>query len=495
MADAPTALPDALKDPALFRQQAYIDGAWVAHPAGAVTDVTNPATGDLIAQVPKLGREEATRSVEVAEQAFRSWSKRTAKERSQIIRRWFDLMTEHEDDLALLLTLEQGKPLPEALAEVRYGAAFTEFYAEEAKRVYGDVVPAHFTDRRIVVAKQPIGVVAAITPWNFPNAMILRKVAPALAAGCTVVCKPAPQTPLSALALCELAERAGLPAGCFNVVTGNEVEIGGVYTSHDAVRVVTFTGSTQVGKLLMEQSARTVKKTSMELGGNAPFIVFDDADIDRAVEGAIASKYRNTGQTCVCTNRILVQNSVYAAFTQKLSAAVAKLKVGHGTEDGAQIGPLIDAQALEKVEGHVADALAKGAKIGTGGNRHALGGTFYEPTVLIDAEPDMRIAREETFGPVAPVFRFRTEEEAVEMANDTNYGLAAYVYSRDVGRCWRVGEALDFGIVGINEALLSVEVAPFGGVKESGIGREGGKWGLEEFLEPKYMTFGGLDGE
>jgi len=489
MVDAPA----ALKDTGLFRQDAYIDGAWCRHEAGAVTDVTNPASGEVIGQVASLGRGDAERAVAAAQVAFGPWAARTAKDRSQIIRRWFDLMSEHEDDLALLLTLEQGKPLPEAVAEIRYGAAFTEFYAEEAKRVYGDVVPAHFTDRRIVVAKQPIGVVAAITPWNFPNAMILRKVAPALAAGCTVVCKPAPQTPLSALALCELAERAGLPKGCFNVVTGNEVEIGGVLTSHDDVRVVTFTGSTAVGKLLMEQAARTVKKTSMELGGNAPFIVFDDADIDKAVEGAIASKYRNTGQTCVCTNRILVQNSVYAAFTQKLSAAVAKLKVGQGTDEGAQIGPLIDEAALEKVEGHVSDALAKGAKIGTGGNRHALGGTFYEPTVLIDAEPDMRIANEETFGPVAPVFRFRSEEEAIAMANNTNYGLAAYVYSRDVGRCWRVGEALDFGIVGLNEALLSVEVAPFGGVKESGIGREGGKWGIEEFLEPKYMTFGGLD--
>lgn len=489
-----SAAPAGLNDDTLFREDAYIDGQWVRHEAGATTEVTNPATGEVIAKVASLGRAEATRSVEAAEAAFRTWSKRPAKERSQIIRRWFDLMTQHEDDLARLLTLEQGKPLPEALAEIRYGAAFTEFYGEEAKRVYGDTVPAHFTDRRIVVSKQPIGVVAAITPWNFPNAMILRKVAPALAAGCTVVCKPAPQTPLSALALCELAERAGLPAGCFNVVTGNEVEIGGVYTSHDAVRVVTFTGSTAVGKLLMEQSARTVKKTSMELGGNAPFIVFDDADIDRAVQGAIASKYRNTGQTCVCTNRILVQNSVYAVFTQKLSAAVSKLKVGNGLEDGMEQGPLIDKAALEKVEAHVADALAKGAKLGTGGNRHALGGTFYEPTVLIDAEPTMRIAQEETFGPVAPVFRFRTEEEAIAMANDTKYGLAAYVYTRDVGRCWRVGEALDFGIVGLNEALLSVEVAPFGGVKESGVGREGGKWGIEEFLEPKYMTFGGLDG-
>ncbi len=487
-------VPAGLKDEKLFREEAYIDGAWCRDSAGATTDVTNPATGELIASVPHFGHAEATRSVDAASAAFETWSRRPAKQRAQIIRRWFDLMTEHEDDLARLLTLEQGKPLGEALAEVRYGAAFTEFYAEEAKRIYGDTVPAHFNDRRIVVTKQPIGVVAAITPWNFPNAMILRKVAPALAAGCTVVCKPAPQTPLSALALCELAERAGLPAGCFNVVTGDEVEIGGVYTSHNAVRVVTFTGSTAVGKLLMEQSARTVKKTSMELGGNAPFIVFNDADVDKAVEGAIASKYRNSGQTCVCTNRILVQNAVYAVFTQKLSAAVAKLKCGNGLEDGVTQGPLIDAAALEKVEDHVADALAKGAKIGTGGNRSNLGSTFYEPTVLIDATPDMRIAQEETFGPVAPVFRFSTEEEAVAMANDTNYGLAAYVYTRDVGRCWRVGEALDFGIVGINEALLSVEVAPFGGVKESGIGREGGKWGIEEFLEPKYMTFGGLDG-
>lgn len=481
-----------LRDARLLRDAAYIGGAWRTHDAGAVTEVTNPATGETIGTVPQLGRDAARDAIAAAEVAFRPWAQRPARERARILRRWFDLMTEHEDDLARLLTLEQGKPLAEALAEIRYGAAFTEFYAEEAKRVYGDLVPAHMTDRRIVVGKQPIGVVAAITPWNFPNAMILRKVAPALAAGCTVVCKPAPQTPLSALALCDLAERAGLPAGCFNVVTGNEVEIGGELTSSKTVKIVTFTGSTAVGKLLMEQSARTVKKTSMELGGNAPFIVFEDADLDRAVEGAIASKYRNTGQTCVCTNRILVQNSVYAAFTQKLSAAVGKLAVGNGLDAGVEQGPLIDAGALEKVEAHVADAIARGAKIGTGGTRHKLGGTFYTPTVLIDATPEMRIAKEETFGPVAPVFRFTDEADAIAMANDTDYGLAAYVYTRDVGRCWRVAEALDFGIVGINEALLSVEVAPFGGVKESGIGREGGKWGIEEFLEPKYMTFGGI---
>ena len=481
-----------LGDASLLRDRAWIGGDWRAHPAGEVTDVTNPATGEVIATVPRLGAAQTCEAIAAAEQAFRPWAQRPAKERARILRRWFDLMTEHEADLARILTLEQGKPLAEALAEIRYGAAFTEFYAEEAKRVYGDLVPAHMNDRRIVVGKQPIGVVAAITPWNFPNAMILRKVAPALAAGCTVVCKPAPQTPLSALALCELAERAGLPAGCLNVVTGNEIEIGGELTSAKAVKLVTFTGSTAVGKLLMEQSARTVKKTSMELGGNAPFIVFEDADIDRAVEGAIASKYRNSGQTCVCTNRILVQNSVYAVFTQKLSAAVAKLKVGNGLDEGVEQGPLIDTAALEKVEAHVADALARGAKIGAGGNRHSLGGTFYTPTVLIDATPAMRIAQEETFGPVAPVFRFIEEADAVAMANDTDYGLAAYVYTRDVGRCWRVAEALDFGIVGINEALLSVEVAPFGGVKESGVGREGGKWGIEEFLEPKYMTFGGI---
>lgn len=487
-----TDAPSGLKDAKLFREEAYVNGQWRRDDTRTPTEITNPATNEVVGKVPALGRAEAAEAVDAAHAAFGPWAARPAKERSKILRKWFDLMTEHEDDLARLLTLEQGKPLGEALAEIRYGAAFTEFYAEEAKRVYGDVVPAHMTDRRIVVTKQPIGIVAAITPWNFPNAMILRKVAPALAAGCTVVCKPAPQTPLSALALAELAERAGLPAGCFNVVTGNEVEIGGELTGNRKVRIVTFTGSTAVGKLLMEQCARTVKKTSMELGGNAPFIVFDDANLDKAVEGAIASKYRNAGQTCVCTNRILVQNSVYAPFTQKLSAAVAKLTVGSGLDEGIDQGPLIDMGALEKVEGHVADAISKGAKIGTGGKRHALGGTFYEPTVLIDANSSMRIAQEETFGPVAPVFHFRTEEEAIEMANDTNYGLAAYVYSRDVGRCWRVSEALDFGIVGINEALLSVEVAPFGGVKESGIGREGGKWGIEEFLEPKYMTFGGI---
>ncbi len=487
-----TDAPSGLKDAKLFREEAYVNGQWRHDDTRTPTEITNPATNEVVGKVPALGRAEAAEAIDAAHAAFGPWAARPAKERAKILRKWFDLMTEHEDDLARLLTLEQGKPLGEALAEIRYGAAFTEFYAEEAKRVYGDVVPAHMTDRRIVVTKQPIGVVAAITPWNFPNAMILRKVAPALAAGCTVVCKPAPQTPLSALALAELAERAGLPAGCFNVVTGNEIEIGGELTGNRKVRIVTFTGSTAVGKLLMEQCARTVKKTSMELGGNAPFIVFDDANLDKAVEGAIASKYRNAGQTCVCTNRILVQNSVYAPFTQKLSAAVAKLTVGSGLDEGIDQGPLIDMGALEKVEGHVADAISKGAKIGTGGKRHALGGTFYEPTVLIDANASMRIAQEETFGPVAPVFHFRTEEEAIEMANDTNYGLAAYVYSRDVGRCWRVSEALDFGIVGINEALLSVEVAPFGGVKESGIGREGGKWGIEEFLEPKYMTFGGI---
>jgi len=484
-----------LTDTVLLRGQAYIAGAWCGDGATDATRVTSPATGEVIATVPNLGAADAARAVDAASQAFAVWAARPARERAQILRRWFDLMIAHEADLARLLTLEQGKPLAEALAEIRYGAAFTEFYAEEAKRVYGDTVPTHMPDRRIVVTKQAAGVVAAITPWNFPNAMILRKVAPALAAGCTVVCKPAPQTPLSALALCELAERAGLPAGCFNVVTGDEVAIGGVLTSHEAVRVVTFTGSTEVGKVLMAQCAHTVKKTSMELGGNAPFLVFEDADIDHAVEGAIASKYRNTGQTCVCSNRILVQNSVYATFTQKFSAAVAQLKVGNGLEEGVAQGPLIDMAALEKVEAHVADALAHGAKIGTGGRRHALGGTFYEPTVLIDAEPSMRIAAEETFGPVAPVFRFRTEADAIAMANDTRYGLAAYAYTRDIGRCWRVAEALEFGIVGINEALLSVEVAPFGGIKESGIGREGGKWGIDEFLEPKYVTFGGLNGQ
>ncbi len=474
----------------LLKTQAFIDGAWVGE---ARMPVIDKATGEEIARVPAMGAAETHAAIEAAHRAFPAWSKLLAKERAKIIRRWYELIIEHADELALLLTKEQGKPLAEAKGEIIYGAAFVELFAEEAKRVYGETIPTHKADARVVIMKQPIGVVAAITPWNFPSAMITRKVSPALAAGCTVVVKPAEDTPLSALALAELAQRAGVPKGVLNVVTAKDpVPVGRALTESPLVRMVTFTGSTEVGKILMEQAARTVKRVGMELGGNAPFIVFDDADIDRAVAGAIASKFRNAGQTCVCANRFLVQDGVYDAFAEKLTAAVKKLKVGAGTESGVTVGPLINKDAVRKVEEHVADAVAHGATVVIGGQPSKLGGNFYEPTVLTGVTPQMKVAREETFGPVAPLFRFKTEEEAVRMANDTPFGLAAYFFTRDLGRCWRVAEALEYGIVGVNEGITSTEIAPFGGMKESGIGREGSHHGIEEFLETKYTLMGGL---
>ena len=474
----------------LLKTQAFIDGAWVGE---ARMPVIDKATGEEIARVPAMGPAETHAAIEAAHRAFPAWSKLLAKERAKIIRRWYELIIEHADELALLLTKEQGKPLAEAKGEIIYGAAFVELFAEEAKRVYGETIPTHKADARVVIMKQPIGVVAAITPWNFPSAMITRKVSPALAAGCTVVVKPAEDTPLSALALAELAQRAGVPKGVFNVVTAKDpVPVGRALTESPLVRMVTFTGSTEVGKILMEQAARTVKRVGMELGGNAPFIVFDDADIDRAVAGAIASKFRNAGQTCVCANRFLVQDGVYDAFAEKLTAAVEKLKVGAGTESGVTVGPLINKDAVRKVEEHVADAIEHGATVVIGGKPSKLGGNFYEPTVLTGVTPQMKVAREETFGPVAPLFRFKTEAEAVRMANDTPFGLAAYFFTRDLGRCWRVAEALEYGIVGVNEGITSTEIAPFGGMKESGIGREGSHHGIEEFLETKYTLMGGL---
>ncbi len=482
-----------LKDEKLFRQQAYIDGEWADAVGGATLAVEDPATGETLGTVPKMGAEETRRAIEAAERAWPSWRARTAKERAQILRRWYDLMMANQEDLATLMTAEQGKPLPESRGEIAYAAAFIEWFGEEGKRVYGDTIPAHGPDKRIVVLKEPVGVCAAITPWNFPAAMITRKVGPALAAGCTMVLKPASQTPFSALALCELAERAGVPRGVFSCVTGTAKEIGGEMTANPIVRKLTFTGSTEIGKLLMEQCAGTVKKISLELGGNAPFIVFDDADLEMAVKGAIASKYRNAGQTCVCANRILVQDGVYEAFAKRLAETAGAMKVGSGFEPGTVIGPLIDMRAIEKVESHIADAVEKGARIVAGGRRHALGGSFFEPTVLTEVTPDMVITREETFGPVAPLYRFKSEAEAIRMANDTEFGLAAYFYARDIGRIWRVAEALEYGIVGINEGIISTEIAPFGGMKESGIGREGSKYGIEEFLEIKYLCLGGID--
>ena len=482
--------PD-LKDMKLFRQACYLDGQWIQG-TGATISVDNPATGEIIGKVPKLGAAETRKAIEAANNAFPPWSRKTAKERAGVLRKWFDLMMANQEDLARLMTIEQGKPLAESRGEVAYAAAFLEWFGEEAKRVYGDTIPQHQADKRIVVIKQPIGVVACITPWNFPLAMITRKAGPAIAAGCTVVLKPASQTPFSALALAELAERAGVPKGVLNILTGSATEIGGELTANPIVRKLSFTGSTEIGKILMAQCAGTVKKLSLELGGNAPFIVFDDADLDAAVEGAIASKYRNTGQTCVCTNRVLVQDSVYDAFAAKLAVAVAKLKPAPGLEAGANQGPLIDDAAVDKVESHIRDAQSKGAKILAGGHRHSLGGRFFEPTILTEVTPSMAVAREETFGPVAPLFRFKTEADAVSLANDTEFGLAAYFYGRDVARIWRVAEALEYGIVGINTGLISTEVAPFGGVKESGIGREGSKYGMEEFLEVKYLCFGGI---
>jgi succinate-semialdehyde dehydrogenase / glutarate-semialdehyde dehydrogenase len=481
-----------LKDAKLFRQQAYIDGQWTDADNGASLAVNNPADNTVLGRVPDMGAAETRRAIDAAEHAFPEWRERTAKERAAILKRWYELMMANQEDLAQLMTAEQGKPLAESRGEIAYAASFIEWFAEEGKRVYGDVIPGFTRDRRVVVLKQPIGVCAAITPWNFPTAMITRKCGPALAAGCTMVVKPAPQTPFSALALCELGERAGLPKGVYSCVTGSEKAIGAEMTANPIVRKLSFTGSTEVGRILMAQSAPTIKKLSLELGGNAPFIVFDDADIDAAVKGAIASKYRNAGQTCVCANRILVQDGVYDLFAGKLADAVRSMKVAAGTEDGAVIGPLIDMDAVEKVEQHIADAVKKGARLVLGGKRHGLGGTFFEPTVLADVTTQMKVAREETFGPVAPLFRFTSEEEAISMANDTEFGLAAYFYGRDIARVWRVAEALDYGIVGINEGIISTEVAPFGGVKQSGIGREGSKYGIEDYLEIKYLCFGGM---
>jgi len=481
-----------LEDASLFRQQCYVDGAWTGAAGGATVPVRNPATGETLGSVPRLGAEETRAAVAAAHRAFPAWAAGTAKERGAILRKWYELIVAHTQDIGTMMTAEQGKPLAEARGEVGYAASFVEWFAEEAKRLYGDVIPGHQPDKRIMVLRQPVGVVAAITPWNFPAAMITRKVAPALAAGCTVVCKPASQTPFTALALAELAARAGLPKGVFNVVTGSAREIGGVLTSDPRVRKLSFTGSTEIGKELMAQCAGTMKKVSLELGGNAPFIVFDDADLDAAVAGAIASKYRNTGQTCVCANRLLVQAGVYDAFADKLVAAVRKLAVGDGLKGATDQGPLIDEAALAKVEEHVADAVGKGARVALGGRRHALGGTFYEPTVLTHVTPDMKVSGEETFGPVAPLFRFETEAEAIRMANDTQFGLAAYFYTRDLARSWRVSEALEYGIVGLNTGLISTEVAPFGGVKESGVGREGSKYGLLDFTEIKYVCVGGV---
>lgn len=477
----------ALKDPALLRERAFVAGEWQAADGGATLEVRNPATGALIGTVPAMGAAETRRAIDAANAAWPAWRKKTAKERAAILRKWHDLMIAHADDLALILTTEQGKPLVEAKREIGYAASFLEWFAEEGKRVYGDTIPTPAADKRIVVTKEPVGVCAAITPWNFPAAMITRKVGPALAAGCPIVVKPAEATPFSALAMAVLAERAGVPAGVFSVVTGEPKAIGGELTSNPIVRKLSFTGSTPVGRLLMAQCAATVKKVSLELGGNAPFIVFDDADLDAAVEGAIASKYRNSGQTCVCTNRFYVHEKVYDAFAEKLTAAVAKLKVGPGTEAGVVQGPLINGAAVRKVEAHIADALDKGARVTTGGQRHPLGHGFFEPTVLTGVTPDMKVAKEETFGPLAPLFRFSTEEEAIRYANDTEFGLAAYFYSRDIGRVWRVAEALEYGMVGINAGIISNEVAPFGGVKQSGLGREGSHYGIDDYVVIKYM--------
>ena len=481
-----------LKDPTLLRHQAYLNGAWVDADGGQTINVSNPATGEHIGTVPLMGAAETRRAIEAANAAWPAWRKKTAKERASVLRRWHDLILENADDLALIMTTEQGKPLPEAKGEVQFGASFIEWFAEEGKRVAGDTLQSPWPDRRLVITKEPIGVCAAITPWNFPAAMITRKVGPALAAGCPMVLKPAEATPFSALALAVLAERAGVPAGVFSIVTGAPKDIGGEMTSNPIVRKLTFTGSTQVGRLLAEQCAPTIKKLSLELGGNAPFIVFDDADLDAAVEGAIASKYRNAGQTCVCANRLYVQDSVYDAFAEKLVAAVAKLKVGNGIEAGVTQGPLIDAKAVAKVEEHVADALAKGGRLLAGGKRHALGNGFFEPTIIADVTNDMRVATEETFGPLAPLFRFKTDDEVIALANNTEFGLAAYFYSRDIGRIWRVAEGLETGMVGVNTGLISNEIAPFGGVKQSGLGREGSTYGIEDYLVIKYICMGGI---
>ncbi|SFC58186.1 succinate-semialdehyde dehydrogenase / glutarate-semialdehyde dehydrogenase [Polaromonas sp. OV174] len=481
----------ALTDPGLLKARCYIDGQWVDADNGATLEVRNPATGALIGTIPNAGAAQTKTAIAAAERAFAPWKERTAEERARILRRWFELMMQHQDDLALLMTSEQGKPLAEARGEIAYAASYIEWFAEEARRIYGEVIPSPWPDKRIIVTREPVGVCAAITPWNFPAAMITRKVAPALAAGCTIIVKPATQTPLSALAMAELAARAGVPAGVFSVITGDARPIGGELTASPVVRKLTFTGSTEVGRVLAAQCASTLKKMSLELGGNAPFIVFDDADLDEAVIGAMASKYRNTGQTCVCANRLLVQDGVYDAFAEKLGRAVAALKVGNGLEEGVDQGPLIDEPSVAKVEELVADATSKGARVVTGGKRHALGRTFYEPTILADITPDMRMAREEIFGPVAPLFRFKSEAEAIQMANDTEFGLAAYFYSRDVGRVWRVSGALQYGMVGINSGVISTAVAPFGGVKQSGMGREGSMHGIEGYVDTKYLCMGG----
>jgi succinate-semialdehyde dehydrogenase/glutarate-semialdehyde dehydrogenase len=482
-----------LKDMSLFRQQCYINGEWVDADSKATLAVHNPADGQQLGTVPNMGAAETARAIESANAAWPAWRARTAKERAACLRKWHDLMMASQEDLAILMTVEQGKPLAESRGEIAYGASFIEWFAEEAKRVYGDTIPAPAADRRIVVIKQPIGVCAAVTPWNFPNAMITRKAGPALAAGCTMVIKPASATPYSALALCELAERAGIPKGVLSVVTGASGPIGMELTTNPLVRKFTFTGSTEIGKQLMRQCASTVKKVSLELGGNAPFIVFDDADLDSAVEGAMASKYRNTGQTCVCANRLFVQDGVYEAFAKKFADIVGQMKVGNGLEDGVVQGPLIDMKAVEKVEEHISDALSKGARVVIGGKRHEKGGQYFQPTVLADVTTAMKVTREETFGPVAPLYHFKTEEELLRLANDTEFGLAAYFYSRDIGRVWRVAEGLESGIIGINVGIISTEVAPFGGVKESGIGREGSKYGIEEFLEVKYLCMGDIN--
>ncbi len=485
-------MPLSLSDPGLLKSQAYINGQWVDADSGATIDVTNPANGVLVSTVPKLGAAETARAVAAAAAAMPEWARKSAKARANILRKWFDLMMQHQEDLAIIMTAEQGKVLAESRGEIAYGAAFVEWFGEQAKRIDGDVIPGPSPDKRIVCIKQPVGVVAAITPWNFPNAMIARKAAPALAAGCTIVIKPASETPLSAFAMAELAARAGVPAGVINVVTGGAAEIGGELTSNPLVRKLTFTGSTPVGKMLEAACAATMKKTSMELGGNAPFIVFDDADLDAALQGAMASKYRNAGQTCVCSNRLFVQDGVYDAFVEKLVAATAALTVGDGMQDGITIGPLVNTRAVSDVDKLVQASIAAGARVALGGGPHPLGGCFYQPTVLTGVTPDMAVFRNEIFGPVAPVVRFSTEAEVIAMANDTEFGLASYFYTRDIGRVWRVAEALEYGIVGINEGMISNEMAPFGGVKESGSGREGSKYGIDDYVEVKYMLMGGL---
>ena len=479
-----------LNDPTLFRQQAMINGRWRDASGKETLAVTNPANGQPLGNVPKMGAGETREAIDAAARALPAWRALTAKERSSILRRWFELMMEHQDDLARLMTLEQGKPLAEAKGEISYAASFIEWFAEEGKRIYGDTIPGHQADKRLLVIKQPIGVTAAITPWNFPSAMITRKAGPALAAGCTMVLKPASQTPFSALALAELANRAGIPEGVFNVVTGSASEVGGELTCNPLVRKLSFTGSTEIGRQLMEQCAKDIKKVSLELGGNAPFIVFDDADLDKAVEGALASKFRNAGQTCVCANRLYIQDGVYDRFAEKLQQAVSKLQIGDGLQPNVTIGPLIDEKAIAKVQEHIADALGKGARVVTGGKVHELGGNFFQPTILVDVPGDAKVAKEETFGPLAPLFRFKDEADVIAQANDTEFGLAAYFYARDLGRVFRVGEALEYGIIGINTGLISTEVAPFGGVKSSGLGREGSKYGIEDYLEIKYMCIG-----